>query len=170
MERINRCAIALCVVMMMWSCEGAGDSPVGSGVTEEKAGGESGALYFDTVEQAVEVATPLLEKKEWGTLARYYDLSDSPVERAELENGTFFYSARVEGFQHPAGFDRYKQPFAPGFKFMRSDETGQKDVVKVTVLVEIDQGGGMTQRGMSEFYMRKHAKGWQFLPGGVDSQ
>jgi hypothetical protein len=126
------------------------------------------ALYFSSPQHAVETSTTLLKARDWPTLARYYDLQGSPLTRAELAQGPFFYSDRVEGFQHPSGASKFKHPFAPGFSLMRTEPTQQPDTIKAIMLLEIDQGDGRTQRGMSAFLLRKHAAGWQILPEKVD--
>jgi hypothetical protein len=38
------------------------------------------------------------------------------------------------------------------------------NVVQVVVSIEIDQGGGMIQRGIDEFLMRRSEAGYQILP------
>lgn len=152
--------LALLLVAMI-GCAGDARGPAAS------SGGVNGPLYFESPRAAVPGATPLLTAKDWPTLARYYDISGSRVERSSLENGSFFYSERREGMQHPAGFSRYKHPFAPGFKFLRSEPAGE-GTQKVVVQVEIDEGGGLVQRGLSAFLMRRNAGGWQFLPEHVN--
>ncbi len=114
------------------------------------------------------MSSELLRGKQWGTLSRYYDLTGSPLKRDDLAAGAFFYSDRVEGQQHPAGFSKWKHPFAPGFKFSRVEPTDRADVSKVIVMVEIDQGGGPPQRGVWAFLMKKSGRGWQILPEKVD--
>jgi hypothetical protein len=135
---------------------------------KSSAGAASDALYFASPQQAVEQATRLLKAKDWATLARYYDLEGSRLTRAELAQGTLFYSDRVEGFQHPSGVSKYKHPFAPGFTLARTEPTDRPDTLKAIMVIEIDQGGGTPQRGLSAFLIRKHAEGWQFLPEKVD--
>ena len=119
--------------------------------------------YFTSPEQAVIVITELLRREDWSALSRYYDLSDSKVDRQELESGRFFIRAEKPEGAHPAGFWRYKHPFAPGFKFDRVKATADPSVIVVAVSVEIDQGGGVKQRGLSEFKMRNSQKGYQIL-------
>lgn len=126
-------------------------------------------LYFATPQAAIETATPLLQAKNWARLARYYDLSGSAVAREELANGSFFYSDRVEGLQHPAGLSRYKHPFAPGFRFLRTEAGPQPGTWKVIAQIEIDQGAGLPpQRGLSAFLLRQSEHGYRFLPTKVD--
>lgn len=122
------------------------------------------ARYFTSPEQAVIHITELLRKEDWTALSRYYDLSDSKVDRGELESGRFFLRTEKPKGAHPAGFWRYKHPFPPGFKFDRVYATADPSVIVIVVSVEIDQGGGVKQRGVSEFRMRKAAKGYQILP------
>lgn len=122
------------------------------------------ARYFTSPEQAVTVATELLRKEDWQTLSRYYDLSGSRVDRQELESGRFFIRAEEPAGPHPGGFSRYKHPFPPGFKFDRVNATADPNVIVVVVSIEIDQGGGLKQRGLTEFKMRRSSNGYQILP------
>jgi hypothetical protein len=147
-----------CCLLAFWS----GGCAAPGGKTEEP-------LFFASPEAAVEIATPLLRANDWPTLARYYDLAGSPVAREELVNGTFFFSERIEGMQHPAGLSRYKHPFAPGFRFLRSEAGPLPETTKVTVQIEIDQGAGApAQRGLSAFLLRRSPRGHQFLPTKID--
>jgi hypothetical protein len=124
------------------------------------------ALYLDDPRAAVTRITQLLEAKDWKTLARYYDLADSGVPRADLESGAIFYTEKRPAVAHPAGFWRYRHPFAPGFTYLESRDLQPVGLVEVTVSIEIDQGGGSPpQRGMKAFLMRRSAKGYQVLPG-----
>jgi len=132
--------------------------------TGDKAGAPA-AAYFQSPKQAVTVITKLLEAKDWGALAKYYDLSGSGIDRATLESGEFFWRKERPAAAHPGGFWRYKHPFAPGFRYDDERPTDEAGVVVVSVKVEIDQGGGPPQRGFSRFLMKKHAAGWQVLPG-----
>ena len=125
--------------------------------------GGSVARYFTSPEDAVTVAGELLRREDWSTLSRYYDLADSKVDRQELQSGRFFIRAEKPEDAHPAGFWCYKHPFPPGFKFDRVNSTADPDVIVVVVSVAIDQGGGMKQRGLAEFRMRKSANGYQIL-------
>jgi hypothetical protein len=136
--------------------------------TETSPAGSYDALYFASPESAVIRATALLREQDWAMLARYYDLAGTPFTRDELASGSFFFSDRIEGLHHPASLSRYKHPFAPGFRLLRIEPGGTSDVLKMVMMVEIDQGAGMTQRGTSAFLLRRHPQGWQFLPAHVD--
>lgn len=120
--------------------------------------------YFSDPASAVEKISVMLKEKDWTQLAKYYDLSDSPIERSTLLSGDFFYTDQRPESSHPAGFWHYKHPFAPAFKFHSIRELEEPGVIEVTVEVEIDQGGGMIQRGMQSFLMRKTSKGCQVMP------
>lgn len=124
----------------------------------------SGGKYFTSPSVAVEKMRVMLKDKNWAELAGYYDLTDSPVKREELVSGEFFYTEKRPEAAHPAGFWKYKHPFAPAFKFKATRELETPGVIEVTVEVEIDQGGGMIQRGMQTFLMRKSDKGYQVMP------
>ena len=120
--------------------------------------------YFASPASAVERISSLLEEKNWPELARYYDLTGTPMDRADLVSGEFFYTDQEPAAAHPAGFWHYKHPFAPAFKFKSTRELEEPGVIEVTVGVEIDQGGGMIQWGLQTFLMRKTEQGYQVMP------
>jgi len=122
------------------------------------------SMYFTDPSSAVEQITVMLKKKDWAELSRYYDLTDSSIDQSKLKSGEFFYTDEKPPNAHPAGFWRYKHPFPPTFKYHSSRDLEESNVIKVTVQVEIDQGGGMVQRGFHTFLMRKSIKGYQVLP------
>jgi len=125
----------------------------------------SGAVerYFASPQASVPVITRLLKAKDWQTLASYYDLSGSDVDTQSLKDGSFFLNEKRPQMAHPAGFWRIKQPFAPGYVFQsaKAMEDGQTEV---TVMVEIDEGGGLVQRGYDTFRLVAHPEGYQLLP------
>ena len=121
-------------------------------------------MYFANPESAVEEISVMLRNKDWGKLAMYYDLGDSQIDRATLISGEFFYTDERPESAHPAGFWHYKHPFPPAFKYLSSNDVAQVGVKQVTVHVEIDQGGGMIQRGEQIFFMSWTGKGFQILP------
>ena len=122
--------------------------------------------YFRTPMEAVEILSNLLSASDWKTVARYYDLSGTGIRREELESGRFFlpsHPPRKPPFMRNPGIRR---PFAPGFKYERHTLDGRGNV-SVYLKMEIDQGGGMTQRSLSAFKMRKSGSGYQLLPEEV---
>lgn len=121
-------------------------------------------MYFASPESAVEEISVMLRNKDWVKLAMYYDLSDSKIDRATLISGQFFYTDERPESAHPAGFWHYKHPFPPAFKYLSASDVTQVGVKQVTVQVEIDQGGGMIQRGKQTFFMSRTGKGFQILP------
>ena len=124
-----------------------------------------GTEYFTSPPSAVEQITVMLEEKDWPRLAGYYDLSDTSIDRAAMVSGEFFYTDEQPEAAHPAGFWHYKHPFPPEFKFFSSRELDKlPGIVEVVVMVEIDQGDGMTQVGLQKFRMRKSKNGYQLLP------
>lgn len=125
---------------------------------------DGGARYFSGVEAAVEEISVMLREKDWPRLAAYYDLAGTPIDRATLLSGEFFYTDEEPPAAHPAGFWHYKHPFPLGFKYASLRDLEEPGVIEVTVEVEIDQGGGMIQRGRQAFLMRKTDKGYQVLP------
>lgn len=120
--------------------------------------------YFASPQQAVSAINDLLRKRDWPTLSRYYDLNGSAIDSTELESGHFFMRADRPVNADPAGLWRYRQPFAPGSVFDHERSTEQSGVLSVVVAIEIDEGGGMKKRGLSEFKMRRSAAGYQLIP------
>lgn len=118
--------------------------------------------YFSDPKTAVDEIAALLRKNAWAQLARYYDLSGTDVLHDALISGKLFVREKPPEFGHPGGFDRYIQPFAPSFSYMYH-QTVEDDLVEVTVEIEIDQGGGMIQRGLDSFRMRKSERGYRLL-------
>ena len=104
---------------------------------------------FATPREAVEKITRLLEARDWAALAACYDGPAPAV----------FYDESAGG--HPAGFDRWKHPFPPGWRYVSHEVQGDLAVVRVGI--EIDQGGGRVQRGHQTFRMRRTPDGWRLL-------
>lgn len=124
--------------------------------------------YFSSPAEAIQIITELLEKGKFMTLAKYYDLSSSDIKLAELESGDFFIRKERPEFAHPAGFWRYKHPFAPGFTLSRVEATSRETVYLIEVSITIDQGSGSPQQiGLDYFYMIKSDEGWRILPDQV---
>lgn len=119
--------------------------------------------FFKDPKQAVDLIITMLVSEDWKKLSRYYDLSGTNVDKESLISGDFFIRKKRPEVAHPAGFWRYREPFAPAFSYL-SHHTLSDGIVKVTVHVEIDQGGGMIQRGQDSFQLRKSANGYQLLP------
>jgi hypothetical protein len=85
-----------------------------------------------------------------------------------LESGDFFIRKERPEFAHPAGFWRYKHPFAPGFTLNKVQATDKDAVYVIEVSISIDQGSGSpNQIGLDHFYMVKSDKGWKILPDQV---
>lgn len=104
---------------------------------------------FASVPEAVDGLSRLLQARDWAGLAACYEGAPPAV----------FYDAAAEG--HPAGLDRWRHPFPPGFAYQGHEERG--DVAVVRVGVAIDEGGGMIRRGVREFRMRRTPAGWRVL-------
>ena len=126
--------------------------------------GAARPAYFASPDSAVKQIAVMLENKDWSELSRYYDLTGSPIDRATLISGEFFYTDERPDVAHPAGFWHYRHPFPPAFKYLSSRDLEEPGVIAVTVEVEIEQGGGMIQRGMQTFLMRKTDRGYQVMP------
>ncbi len=136
------------------------------GATHERPGNakEFETRYFASPRDAVNRINVLLRSADWKTLSEYYDLSGSSVDRKELESGQFFIRTERPEKADPGGFWRYRHPFPPGFVFHHEQSTDDPSLVIVVVGTEIDQGGRMKQRVLTEFKMRKSANGYQILP------
>ena len=119
--------------------------------------------YFNNPRQAVDSIRTMLSLKAWDKLSRYYDLSGTDINRESLISGEFFIRNKRPEAAHPAGFWRYKQPFSPQFSYLSHHDISN-ETVEVTVHIEIDEGGGMIQRGMDKFQLRKSPDGYQLLP------
>ncbi len=125
----------------------------------------TGNSYFTSPEQAVEVARQLLLAEDYDTLADYYDLSGSDIDRSDLVSGDYFVRRQRPEVSHPGGFWRYKHPFAPGFELSQVQPTDQASIYRVVMTITIDQGDDSpAQEGMSHFHMIESPRGWQFLP------
>lgn len=124
--------------------------------------------FFPSPEEAVPRISALLRQEDFKTLATYYDLSDSNLPPAQLESGAFFIRDERPEVAHPAGFWRYKHPFAPGFEYRGMRASSRAHVFVISVEISIDQGAGSpSQVGRSSFYMIQSGKGWQLLPDPV---
>ena len=122
--------------------------------------------FFASPQEAVPSLARMLAAEDWHALARCYDLGASGIERSELESGRYF-RRPMAAPGHPAGVDRWRHPFAPGYRYLSHRLDGNEALVQVGI--EIDQGAGMVQRGLREFRMRKAERGWQVLPDRADS-
>ena len=128
--------------------------------------GMAEATFFESPQQAVPALARMLAAEDWAGLARAYVLDGTGIERRELESGRYFKRSSAAA-SHPAGLERWRHPFPPGYRYL--SHTTQGDEALVQVGIEIDQGGGIVQRGLREFRMRKTARGWQVLPDRTDS-
>ena len=125
------------------------------------------SMYFSSPQEAVEIISGLLIKKDWKALSRFYYLEGSNIDIAELESGRFFIRTKAPEVSHPGGFWEHKHPFPPQFKYLSHKETGDKIIV--TVYIKIDEGMGLFQEGRQEFAMKKNSEGLQLLPVTVDA-
>ena len=106
-----------------------------------------------------------LEQEDWAILARYYDLSGSTVDPADLLSGEFFIRTEPPEVYHPGGFWRYKHPFPPSFDYSFATPSDGSGVVTVQMSIRIDQGAGSpVQEGRQEFRMRESEGGFRVLP------
>lgn len=125
--------------------------------------------YFNSPRQAVEAIKEMQREGDWASLARFYDLSGSSIDRATLISGEFFIRTERPEAAHPGGFWRYKHPFPPSFDYAATTSAAEVGVVIVRVSISIDQGAGApTQEGWQEFSMRESEQGFQILPDNVE--
>jgi hypothetical protein len=128
----------------------------------------SETYYFSSPADAIPIITELLKNENFKILAMYYDLSYSEIKLSELESGDFFIRKDRPEIAHPAGFWRYKHPFAPGFKYKSVQATAKDAIYIVEVSISIDQGPDSPEQiGLSYFYMIKSDKGWKISPDQV---
>jgi hypothetical protein len=115
-------------------------------------------------EQAVAALRALIEAQDWTKLAQHYDLSGSAFDLVELQSGAFFYRYLPPLEGDAAGLWRYRHPFHPEAKLLEVAATDNPEILKATMMLEIEQGGGISQRMLSAFHMRKVPGGLLVLP------
>jgi hypothetical protein len=162
--RGNRCPAVADWRNWRLEIKGAAADFVLFGNIENSGGEKKTALYFSSPEAAIPIITNLLRAENWRVLSRYYDLSGTNIAREELESGRFFLNEKRPTDAHPGVAWKYRHPFAPGYRYSSSEDVAALNVVQVVVSIEIDQGGGMIQRGIDEFLMRRSEAGYQILP------
>jgi hypothetical protein len=109
-----------------------------------------------SVEEMVEALRKLIKAHDWPLLARHYQIDDTMADRAELLSGAFFHPLfpPVDGAD-AAGLWRYRHPFHPEAKLMGIIPGDNPDIQLVTMVLEIDQGGGTPQRMLQSFRLIK---------------
>jgi len=121
-------------------------------------------LYLPGPEASVEIISQLLLSEDWTTLSSYYYLDDNNKGLIDsLLSGDYFIRRERPEAAHPGGFWKYKHPFSPGFKYESYVQIAE-DVVKVNLVIEIDQGDGMIQVGRESFLLKHFAQGYKILP------
>lgn len=126
------------------------------------------AAFFASPKQAVEAIREMQGQEDWASLARYYNLEGSGIDRETLVSGEFFIRTERPEVSHPGGFWRYKHPFAPSFEYAFTTSSTEAGVVIVRVDISIDEGSeSPMQRGWQEFLMRESKNGFQVLPGSA---
>ena len=136
----------------------------GCGAPGRRGASGVAARSFASPEAAVPQIDAMLRKEDWKSLASYYDLAGSGVDRKDLETGKFFIRSDRPAVVHPGLPWKYRHPFPPGYRFVTAAPTEESSVVEVTVAIEIDEGGGLKQRGLALFRMRKGGSGYRVLP------
>ena len=122
---------------------------------------ESSATFFRSPEEAVTIINRLLESENYPALARYYLPEDGGVQFDILTSGAYFLKKEETGPGIPGGFGKFSKPFPVGFRYYAHQPEGR--FIKVTTVYEIDQGDGMVQQALQEFYLIKRAKGYQLI-------
>lgn len=118
--------------------------------------------YFNSPQEAVSVITELLQSKDWETLTSYYDLEELNIDKDKLLSGEYFVEKNQPEASHPAGFWRHKHPFAPGFEYSHHEEA-KRDIIKVWLKIEIDEGNNETKIGVDSFLLIKKENGYQIV-------
>jgi hypothetical protein len=163
-----RRAIA-CVAVSIWiGLAGGCAAPDERGETAGPGTPAVQRRYFASPEAAVPVISNLLSSRDWATLASYYDVPAGSPLLAELKSGRAFLRADRPSSPQAAGLEEYR-PFAPGSKFVEAVPAADPSVVKVTVAREFEAGGGMKQRALRTFSMRRTAGGYQLLPAADEA-
>jgi hypothetical protein len=122
------------------------------------------SLYFSTPQESVDLGSKLLIEEDWETLSKYYFLENSDKETiTSMKSGRYFIIDKKPELTHPAVSWKYIKPFPPSYMYLDYIRIGA-DSIKVSVSLEIDQGNGMIQQGISSFYLIRSGKGYQFLP------
>lgn len=126
---------------------------------------EHGFAFFRSTKSAVTAIRIMLRDEDWRSLARYYDLSASDIDRETLVSGEFFIRTERPEAAHPGDFWRYRHPFPPQFEYTSATPPDEAGIVTVRVSIAIEQGADQpVQQGWQEFRMRKSAEGFQVLP------
>jgi hypothetical protein len=157
MPHLVRRMILSCVAVL--ACRGA--------ETASASNAESPALYFASLQEAVQVAGKLLGARDWPTLARHYDLTSQPgLIRAQLSDGTFFLDTQASA-TGPGAISRWRQPFAPGATLVEATPLDEHPSLprrwSLTTALAIDQGGGPPQRVIWNTQMVQTSAGFQFF-------
>lgn len=121
-------------------------------------------LFFPGPEESVEIITGLLLSEDWRTLSGYYIIDGNQELLDSLLSGDYFIRREMPEVTHPGGFWKYRHPFSPGFKY-HSHEQVADDLVKVNLIIEIDQGDGMIQVGKSSYLLKRFLEGYKIMPG-----
>ena len=117
--------------------------------------------YFSSPQEAVTKINELLREENFSELASYYDLSDSSVPLDSLTSGQYFLKNSKPERDIPGGFGKFSRPFPLGFSYANHETVDS--LITVTVHFEIDQGGGMMQRAIQYFDLRKSENGFQLV-------
>ena len=111
--------------------------------------------FFTSPESSVEIITQLLKSEDWKTLSSYYHIENGNQAMIDsLLSGEYFFRKERPEAAHPGDFWKYKHPFSPGFTYS-SHEKIAEDLIKVNLIIEIDQGDGIIQTGRDSYLLKK---------------
>jgi len=124
---------------------------------------------FNNPEEAYQVGMQLLDKEDWKTLSRYYDLTGSNIDPKMLASGDFFKNDPNLYVGPPGELSKYKEPFPLGFKYMSATQQGT--LVQVLLETTIEQGAEtMAKVAYQFFYLRKCESGLKFIPRSLGTK
>ena len=158
MKRLASIVIAITILALLTACRS-----VDRAETRPADTSKTGSFFGSPEESAARIDR-LLRDEDWKTLADFYDLAASGVDKSELTSGRYFLRTERPQEWHPGLAWKYREPFTPGMTFDHVESTSDPSVVRVVVVRRIDQGGGMPQRVMDDYRLRKSARGYQLLP------
>ncbi len=119
-------------------------------------------LYFPTPQAAVLGITELLEAEDWETLAAYYDLTASSIDKTTLKNGSYFTADMDHTDTKSASTAQHKRPFAPGSQYWSTKPVGN-DEFEVSLTIEVERKDGTVQSGLGTLYLKAYPEGYQIL-------
>lgn len=112
-------------------------------------------LYFSSPKESVNIISELLERQEWATLSRYYDMTYTKATKKEMLSGNFFIKPKNENEIH------YK-PFDPDFLFLDSHII-ENEYCIVELTKELWKTCGVRSDASDFFFLHKVKNGYQII-------